>query len=53
VKFPEKGLSTMAAVWPSTERVKGGINSEAIDKIHLGNKKASEAKDNQVKEEAL
>jgi hypothetical protein len=22
VKFPEKGLSTMAAVWPSTERVK-------------------------------
>jgi hypothetical protein len=23
VKFPEKGLSTMAAIWPSTERVKG------------------------------
>jgi hypothetical protein len=22
VKFPEKGLSTMAAIWPSTERVK-------------------------------
>jgi hypothetical protein len=21
VKFPEKGLSTMAAMWPSTERV--------------------------------
>jgi hypothetical protein len=22
MKFPEKGLSTMAAIWPSTERVK-------------------------------
>jgi hypothetical protein len=22
VKFPEKGVSTIAAVWPSTERVK-------------------------------
>jgi hypothetical protein len=22
VKFPEKGLGTMAAIWPSTERVK-------------------------------
>jgi hypothetical protein len=32
VKFPEKGLSTMAAIWPSTERVKApilGIKKEA------------------------
>jgi hypothetical protein len=25
VKFPEKGLSTMAAIWPSTERVKSAL----------------------------
>jgi hypothetical protein len=25
VKFPEKGLSTMAAIWPSTERVNANL----------------------------
>jgi hypothetical protein len=34
VKFPEKGLGTMAAIWPSSERVNtainGGINHSFI-----------------------
>jgi hypothetical protein len=29
VKFREKGLSSMAAIWPSTERVNGGKREEA------------------------
>jgi hypothetical protein len=38
VNFPEKGLSTMAAIWPSTERVKTFLKNYVpiFSKINTG-----------------
>jgi hypothetical protein len=35
VKFPEKGLGTMAAIWPSMERVNGITGKHCIDFGHF------------------